>query len=240
MNINKTTEAMRATRGLLLCAATVAALSSVGCASESDQAGESADSEPQALQAGGDEKRIEDPGGSYFASVTANGTGCRPGTWETSIAPDGQTFTTTFSEFETEVNRSSMISVKDCQLNVVLHSPQGLSFAVQDFYYGGYAFLEEDVNLRQIANYYFSGTPNDNAEARTELNGPYDDTYLFEDKRKDVDLVFAPCGTERNLQIRSTMRLRNSSPRRNGYGNLAAIDGKTKLVFKLAWRRCND
>jgi hypothetical protein len=173
--------------------------------------------------------------------VTANGTGCPAGTWDTSIAPDGKTFTTSFSAFETEVSRSQMVSVKDCQLNITLHSPQGLSFAVQDFYYGGYAFLEDGVSFRQITSYYFSGSPNENAEARTELFGPYDDTFLFEDKRQDLDLVYQPCGKDRNLQVRSTLRLlNNSSPRRNGYANLAAIDAKTKLVFKLSWKRCDD
>ncbi|MET0342031.1 MAG: DUF4360 domain-containing protein [Polyangiales bacterium] len=230
-------------RGLLLCAASLAALSAVGCASQADDqsvdgAGEAA--EAQALQAPSSQTTVKDPNGAYFADVTANGTGCPAGTWTTSLSPDGQTFTTTFSAFEAEVDRSRAISIKDCNLSIKIHSPQGLSYTVEDFYYGGYLYLEPGVSARQQSNYYFQGSPDEGAEIVTDIEGPQDKSFLVQDTRENVNFVRSRCGEEQTLNVRATLRLRNSNPRGNGYINVAAIDGSTKLVLKLSWKRCNQ
>ena len=194
---------------------------------------------PQALQAPGGETILPNPEGVYFASVNANGTGCPAGTWETSLSPDGETFTTTFSAYEAMVDEKTMISVKDCLLAIKLHSPQGLSYSVSQFHYSGYAFLDQGVSGRQIAKYYFQGAPVQSEEARTELVGPYDDTYTFQDTVRTTDLVWSPCGVERDLNVRATLRLMNSG-RKDGYINLGSVDANTdtKIRFKLNWRRC--
>jgi hypothetical protein len=230
---------LRATYSLTLCAALLGGLA-VGCADEAEVEGsDEADLGVQtnALAAPGD---LKEPSGAYFASVTANGTGCPAGTWDTSISSDGQTFTTTFSQYVAEVNKTTSVSVKDCQLGVKLHSPQGLSFAVQEFGYGGYAFLEEGVSLRQIASYYFSGSPDKANEARTDVEGPKDDVFLFVDTVKSGTLVYQPCGKERDLQIRTTMRLTNGSTKKVGNVTFSAVDGSVKLKFKLSWKKCDE
>lgn len=229
---------LRATYSLTLCAALVGGLAA-GCADEVD--GDASDEADLGVQtnalATGD---LKEPTGAYFASVKANGTGCPAGTWETSISSDGQTFTTTFSQYVAEVNKTTSISVKDCQLAVKLHSPQGVSFAVQEFGYGGYSFLEEGVSLRQIASYYFSGSPDKATEARTDIDGPKDDTFLFVDTVKTGTLVYQPCGKERDLNIRTTMRLTNGTTKKAGNVVFSAVDGNVKLKFKLSWKKCDD
>ena len=239
----KSAEATRVKRSLLLCAASLAALGAVGCAQDADgldtaSAQDGDATEPAALQAPGGSKTVRDPGGSYFADITANGTGCPAGTWDTQLSQDGQTFTTTFSAFETEVDRTRAVSIKNCLLAIKLHSPQGLSYSVQDFYYSGYAFLEEGVDARLVSQYYFQGNPAENQQPETTFVGPKDDTYLIQDSRKQIEAqpVWSPCGVDRNLIINTTIRLLNtSSPRRNGYLNLTKAFG-----LKLAWRRCSQ
>jgi hypothetical protein len=220
---------------MLLCAVTAA--SAIGCASDTESSMEG--DAPQALQAPGSETILPNPDGVYFASVNANGTGCPAGTWETSLSPDGETFTTTFSAYEAAVDETKTISVKDCLLAIKLHSPQGMSYSVSQFHYSGYAFLDQGVSGRQIAKYYFQGNPVDSDEKRTEMKGEFDDTYLFSDSIELTDAVWSPCGTTRDLNIVTRLRLQNSSPRRTGYMNLNAVDGSTKLEFKLSWRKCD-
>jgi hypothetical protein len=182
---------------------------------------------------------VPDPNGTYFAEVTANGTGCPAGTWETAISEDGKTFTTTFSSYEAMIEPNRTIAIKDCQLGIKLHSPQGLSFAVDSFYYQGYAYLDTGVTGRQTANYYFMGNPLNHAELRTDLRGPYDDDYLFQDDVGILDLVWSPCGVERNLNVTTRLRVQNNSRRTGtGYMNLLSVDGEARLVFSLAWRHC--
>ena len=179
-----------------------------------------------------------DPGGSYFADVTANGTGCPAGTWDAQLSPDGQTFRLTFSMFEAEVDPKTAVSIKNCQLSIKLHSPQGMSYAVQDFYQAGYVYLEEGVEALFLSNYYFQGNPSRNQQPETTFVGPKDDTYLIQDTRLQVDSGpdWSPCGVDRNLNINSTIRLRNTSnPRRNGFVNVEEVFG-----LKLAWRRCSQ
>jgi hypothetical protein len=214
------------------------AVTAMGCADDTQEDALPASS-PRALQAPAGQTVLLNPAGVYFAEVIANGTGCPAGTWTTSLAPDGQTFTTTFSAYEAEVHPSSAISIKDCMLSIKLHSPQGLSYSVSSFYYSGYAYLERGVSGRQFASYYFQGNPAESAQLRTDLVGPYDDTFLFSDEVQIVDMVWSPCGLVRDLNVMTRLRVRNGSPRASGYMNVAAVDASIKLVFKLAWRTCD-
>ncbi|RYG71765.1 DUF4360 domain-containing protein, partial [bacterium] len=68
----------------------------------------------------GQEVEVQNPNGVYFASVTANGTGCPAGSWEANIDPAGETFTLTFSAYETSLAPTERLSVKDCQIGIKL------------------------------------------------------------------------------------------------------------------------
>lgn len=183
---------------------------------------------------------VPDPNGSYFAEVKANGTGCPPGTWNTQISPDGQAFTTTFANYVTQVDPSVALSVRDCQLSIKLHTPNGRSFSVQTFSYSGYALLQPGVTGRQSASYYFQGQAVPPAESnRTDLLGPYDNRYLFRDDITVNAREWSPCGTERDLFIQTRVQL-NNGERRSGYMNLSAADGSGKLVVALQSRNCPD
>ena len=248
--------------GGTIAAAAWLALSAPGCdAAEHDEAAaqalesepvsevmdasleEAADAEADAAADDGGSETVaahirRDPGGSYFAEVTANGTGCPAGTWDTQLSPDGQSFKLIFSAFEAEVDRTTAVSIKNCLVSIKLHSPQGLSYAVQDVYYGGYAYLEEGVEARMVSNTYFQGDPSRNQQPETTFGGPKDDTYLIQDTRNQIEAepVWSPCGVERNLNINTTLRLRNTSnPRRNGFVNVEEVFG-----LKLVWRRCTE
>jgi hypothetical protein len=229
---------------MFLCATALSAASAFGCAPD----GADLDEEVQdtqddlALQTSGDAQDVPNPNGSYFAKVTARGTGCPAGTWDAEISPDGKTFRIRFDGYQTKVDENMSIDVKDCALSIKLHSPNGLSYSVSQFYYMGYVFLEEGVKARQNARYYFQGNPVAAEQIRADLIGPKDDTYLFEDKVGTTDtVIWSPCGVDRNLYIDTTLRLQNSTPRRNGYVNVANVNAntETKIVFNLAWKKCD-
>jgi hypothetical protein len=183
---------------------------------------------------------LPNPNGIYFANITANGTGCPAGTWEANIDPAGETFTMTFSQYETSLSPGQRISVKDCQLAVKLHSPQGLSYSISSFFYSGYAYLDSvGMSGRQTAKYYFQGNPIDGIEARTDLVGRFEDEYTYQDSVPLPDLVWSPCGSERLLNV-STRVITINNPEKTGtaYMNTLAIDGSVQLKFRLSWRTC--
>ena len=212
---------------------------------ESTQAlpgGDGEDHEAAQIEGVSQTVNVPDPNGTYFAEVKANGTGCPPGTWTTSISSDGQVFTTTFSGYVAEVNPSVALNVKDCQLAIKLHTPEGRSFSVQTFSYSGYALLQPGVIGRQMASYYFQGRPVPAPDSnRVELVGPYDSQYVFTDEVPIDDRVWSECGVERDLNISTRLLLQNGDPRRAGYMNMSALDGTVsgKLVLKIASRVCD-
>jgi hypothetical protein len=231
----------------LVCAAAISAFGAFGCATDdADLEGEQAEEQDTLeLAAPIDQQATRpDPNKPFFAEVTANGTGCPRGTWETAISPDGETFTTTFSAYEVEVEDGKRTSFKDCNLTIKLRSPSGISYAVSDFFYQGYAFLENGVRGFQTANYYFQGNPipSVDKEKRTDLTGPVDRSYLFQDTVRTADVVWSPCGLDRNLQVVTRLGLQKSQNKGAGYINLSAVDGKVdgKVVLKLAWRKCDS
>jgi hypothetical protein len=179
------------------------------------------------------------PAEVVFTKVTAQGTGCPAGSTETSIASDGQVFTTTFSAYEVEVGSLSRKSTKDCSLGITLRSAQPTSYAVTSIYYGGYAFLEEGVTARHTVRYGFRGTTSANAgRDKNELVGPYDSDFVLEDEIGATKRKWSPCATEHQLNASTELRLQSARPEAAGYANLSATDGSLKLVVKVASRRC--
>ena len=180
-----------------------------------------------------------DATGGFFVAVNASGTGCPAGSWRSEISSDGQTFTMTFSSYEVAVDPSTDVSTKDCVLGLKLSSPRGIAFSLPSIYYGGYALLEQGVRGQQSASYAFRGQSQRVGAPARQLSGPYDDAFLFEHGQSSGNSrPWSPCGYDRVVNVNTQLRLQNSSPRRNGYMNLSAVDGQTKLIVRLAWRGC--
>jgi hypothetical protein len=228
---------------LLICAsALMMSAFGAGCAAEST---ETPDDEVASTEQGlGQTIDVPNPSGAYFASVTANGTGCLPGSWEAAISPDGKAFTVTFSAYEAVVEPGQSFSIKDCNIGIDLRSPQGLSYSVGSFHYQGYTILDKPgMSATQTAKYYFQGNPLPARENRSTLTGPYDNSYIFSDQIGIVDLVWSPCGATRRLNALTRLQVRNNSRKTGtGYTNTAAVDAtvdtKFRFVFGLNWRRC--
>jgi hypothetical protein len=235
-------EVGRRSQWLLRCAI-VLAVGAVGCANdvfepEVDAKGEVKSHEAALQQETSGGTSLNN--GVFFADVRANGTGCPEGSWTTSISPDGKVFTTTFSQYEVAVDQNKDLDFKACQITVKLRSPSGLSYAVSNFSYSGYAFLDPNVSVSLAARYYFQGVNVGPDSSTKTLTGPLDQPYLFEDRVETNDFVWSPCGADRELNIPTRLRMINSSPRGAGYTNLAALDARTegKIIFQLNWREC--
>lgn len=179
----------------------------------------------------------------YLASVSANGTGCPKDSWDTAITRDGRRFTSTFSTYEAFVDDGQRLSFKDCNLTIKLHSDAPLSYAVDAYYHDGYAFLEAGVTGFITANYYFQGNPVPavSAAKRTDLTGPIDRTFIYDERVADENLVWSPCGRDRNLQIVSRVGLQKQQNQGAGYINLSAVEtvqGGGHIRHGLRWRPC--
>lgn len=218
---------------------TLVLLAAAGCAADPGGEGAPGASTGEALTGGID---VPNPSGEYFASLTANGTGCPAGSWEASISPDGQEFAVAFSAYEASISPGQAFAVSDCTLALDLKSPSGLSFAVTDFTFQGVLLLDSPgMSASQTTKYYFQGNPVPAKESRYYPTGPYDGTYLFHDPVTVADLVWSPCGITRRLNAQSRLVVQNN-PKKTGTGDfkMNAMAGDSRILFRwnLTWRTC--
>ena len=174
------------------------------------------------------------PNNQFIRDVTAVGSGCPAGTWQSSISADGLVFTTTFSAYELNLQPGAAQSEisRECQLNINFNVPQGISVGVTDFYFGGYAKLPFGSVAALSANYAWAGYPLATViDERMAVVGPDDNTYLFRDK------VFTPawssCGGTRPLLLNPRATVRSSSRQSGAYFNLSDIDADTRSPWSF-------
>jgi hypothetical protein len=225
---------------LFVPVALFAVVGAVGCAAPTTDGGD--DDVSGGSQAFGVGVDVPNPSGTYFAHITANGTGCPAGSWEAGISDDGHAFTVTFSSYEAIVNPGQAFSIKDCTLSIDINTPSGFSFAVNSFYYQGYATLDsEGMSAKQTAKYYFRGNPVPGREFTNDMVGPFDDSYLQSNQVETANLVWSPCGATRTLNALTRLVLKNNSAKTgSGYLNASSVDGEVdaQWVFGLTWHKC--
>src|SRR6185369_343136 len=126
------------------------------------------------------------------------------------------------------------MQIRDCTLGIDLHTPNGFSFSVGSFYYQGYALLDQGgMKAAQTAKYYFQGNPLPARENRSDMMGPWDNSYVFQDQIGVADLVWSPCGTSRRLNAQTRIVLQNNPQRSgSGYLNTSSIDAEMKTIFR--------
>ena len=174
--------------------------------------------------------------------VTVNGSGCRPGTAAVAVAPDNTAFTVTYSEYLAQVGVGANPTDfrKNCQINVLVHAPQGFTFAIAKADYRGFASLARGANAVEKANYYFQG--HTQAEFRQHsLNGPYEENWLATDETEIAALVYRPCGERRLLNINTELRVNKGSSNTRtttSFITMDSMDGSLETIYHFHWKRC--
>ncbi len=182
------------------------------------------------------------PGRITIDVVTVNGSGCRPGTAAVATAPDNTAFTVTYSEYLAQVGVGAEPTDfrKNCQLNILVHVPQGFTYAIAKADYRGFAHLVSGATATQRANYYFAG---DAATARVAhpFRGPLSDNWQTTDATPVAELVWSPCGMNRNLNINTDLRVAAGTSNPNhttSFITMDSTDGSVKTIYHFAWKRC--
>jgi hypothetical protein len=182
------------------------------------------------------------PGRIVVDVVTVNGSGCRPGTAAVAAAPDNTGFTVTYSEFLAQVGLGSQPTDfrKNCQLSLRIHVPQGFTYAIAQADYRGFAHLQRGAVAQQGANYYFQGhSPTTKVVHR--FRGPISDYWQTTDVTEVAELVWAPCGEYRNLNVNADLRVYAGSSNPNTTTSFIAMDstdGSIKTFYHFSWKRC--
>jgi hypothetical protein len=170
--------------------------------------------------------------------VTANGSGCRPGTAIVAPFADNTGFTVTYSAYTALAGRSvsPLESRKNCQLAVRANVPQGFTYAISQVTYRGYLQLERGAVAMQKASYYFAGDPQ-TSHAQRMFHAPYAENWTV--NHEIHSLVWAPCRTVRNININSELRVHSANPNSPAsFMSMDSTDANWSTVYRLRWKRC--
>jgi len=182
-----------------------------------------------------------DPGTIHIKKLSWAGSGCAPGTAVADLSNDAMAFTLIFSEFLAQIGPDIPLSEarKNCQVNVLLHVPQGFTFAVFAADYRGFANLARGAKGMQKAIYYFQGDSPQSSSWRT-FRGAMDNDWQLHDELDEAFLVWSPCGVSRSLNINTQVRLEKgtASSSSSSIMTMDSEDLSIRQVFHIRWRRC--
>ncbi|NGO70297.1 DUF4360 domain-containing protein [Streptomyces boncukensis] len=175
--------------------------------------------------------------------ATVNGSGCPKGTAAVAVAPDNKAFTVTYSDYLAQVGPGSKPTDfrKNCQLNLIMHVPQGFTYAIASVDYRGYAFLNKGASGMSKASYYFQGSSETTTHSHN-YDGAYDDNWQATDETDYAHLVWAPCGELRNFNINTELRVNKgtSDPTATSFMTMDSTDGSVSTTYHFAWKKCEQ
>ncbi|GHH93812.1 DUF4360 domain-containing protein [Streptomyces capillispiralis] len=173
--------------------------------------------------------------------ATVNGSGCPKGTAAVAVSADNTAFTVTYSDYLAQAGGGSDPTAyrKNCQLSLLVHVPQGFTYAIAGADYRGFASLQSGASGTQRASYYFQGSPNTEHRSHA-FAGPYDDNWQATDTTDWAQLVYAPCGVQRNFNINTELRVSagTASSDQVSFMTMDSTDGDISTVYHLAWKEC--
>jgi hypothetical protein len=174
--------------------------------------------------------------------VTVNGSGCPAGTTAVAASPDNTAFTVTYSDYLAQVGLGATPTDRreNCQLNLLIHVPQGFTYAVARADYRGFAALAKGATGMQKASYYFMGTAATTMSTHS-FTGPLEDNWQTSDVTDSASLVYAPCGVQRNLNVNTELRVAagTSDPTKTtSFMTMDSTDGAVSTVYHLSWKEC--
>ena len=172
---------------------------------------------------------------------TINGSGCPAGTATASadVASDNTSFTVHYTNFTAKAGggASALDARKNCQINVLVHVPQGFTYAIASAEYRGFAHIESGASALEQANYYFAGT-SPTARVRHTFPGPFHGVWRATDVTEVAELVFAPCGEDRNLNINAELRADAGTAGGTSYIEMDSEHASVDTIYHFAWKTC--
>ncbi|MEU3828862.1 DUF4360 domain-containing protein [Streptomyces sp. SID486] len=172
--------------------------------------------------------------------ATVNGSGCPSGTAAVAVSPDNTAFTVTYSDYLAQAGGNSDPTAfrKNCQLNLVVHVPQGFTYAIASADYRGFLSLQSGATATQKASYYFQGS-SATVPITHPYRGPYNDDWQATDTTDWAQMVWAPCGVLRNFNINTELRVNaGSAPSKVSFMTMDSTDGDISTTYHFAWDHC--
>ncbi|WP_157430479.1 DUF4360 domain-containing protein [Actinomadura macra] len=177
------------------------------------------------------------PDNATVEVATVNGSGCPAGTATVTSSEDKSSFTVTYSDYLVYAggDASPTNSRKNCQLSLQVKSP-GYTYAVRGLDHRGFAGLQPDAVGVQRTNYYFQGSQESRTIQRT-IKGRYFGEWRVNERLNKDELLYKPCGEERNLNVNTELRVTPGDDE-SKVSFLATDTTRGSVTYHFAWKRC--
>lgn len=173
--------------------------------------------------------------------ATVNGSGCPRGTAAVAVSNDNTAFTVTYSDYLAQAGGNSAPTAfrKNCQLSLKVYVPHGFTYAIASADYRGFASLERGAKGTEKASYYFQGSPDTDAKTHS-FTGPVADNWQATDETEVTQLVWAPCGKQRNFNVNTELRvdLGTSDRTKTSFMTMDSTDGDISTIYRVKWKEC--
>jgi hypothetical protein len=169
---------------------------------------------------------------------TVNGSGCPAGTASVSVSPDNTSFRVRYRAYVARTGGGADPTDfrKNCQIALLVHLPQGFTFAIARADYRGAANLKKDASATLTAAYYFQGD-SDTLYLNHTLHGPFQDRWQATDITPVTALVFSKCGEDVGFNINSSLRVRSDKDSSN-WISMNSTTGDIDTLFHFHWKNC--
>lgn len=168
--------------------------------------------------------------------VAANGSGCpiaSSGAATAGPLSSSSTFDISFDGYYlyTDDDSTATDFRRNCQFNLQVTRPAGWTYAVEGAEYSGFALLDAGVKGAQYASYYFQGQATTVSRSHVfSATGSWNSADEFD----SAELVWAPCGAERLLNINTELRI-TGRPTSSEF-NAVFLD--PTFSVDLTWKKC--
>jgi hypothetical protein len=174
--------------------------------------------------------------------VTVNGSGCPAGSAAVAVAPDSTAFTVSYSKYMAQVGVGAAPTDlrTNCQISLVVHVPQGFTYAIAKADYRGFASLARGASATERANFYFQGQTATAFVSHT-YNGPFGDDWQATDSTDLAALVYSPCGAVRNFNINTELRVAagtSDTAKTTSFIVMDSTDGSLDTTYQFRWATC--
>jgi Domain of unknown function (DUF4360) len=174
--------------------------------------------------------------------VTVLGSGCPTGTSAVAVAPDNTAFTVTYSQYLAQVGVGAKPTDfrKNCQLSLLVHVPQGFTYAISEADYRGFAALESGAAGTERANYYFQGFPQTTSVSHV-FSGPLMNDWQATDVTDVAQLVYLPCGVQRDFNINTQLLVSagtSDTTTTTSFMTMDSTDYSLATTYHFSWLQC--
>ncbi|WP_242883426.1 DUF4360 domain-containing protein [Actinomadura litoris] len=194
-----------------------------------------------AMPASAGSRLVHGPAGATLEVVSIYGSGCPVHSAQAWFKTEKDAFVVTYSSYLAQSGGSSLPidARKNCQVRLKMNVPPGFTYAVTKANYTGWAQLQDGASATHKGSYYFQGI---RAARKTtfELAGPFEDDWYFTDTTLPHQVVWRPCGEDRDLWLDTEFRV-NQGTSDPAVVNFIAADSLSdgpQTFYNLIWKEC--